>query len=283
MDRDPGARERNMARWTVAGSIGYVAGPVLIAGGAAIGIGWRGVLLLLALAALPLALSARRVPPPAKPHVDEETSSGNRTRAFLSVLRNREVLRWLVLLEAADLLLDIFHGFLALYFVDVAGVGAVEAALAVAIWTGAGFAGDVLLLVVLRRVSGHVYLRASAFAALFVYPAFLAVPSTAAKLGLLALLGLLNSGWYALPKAGLYSALPGRSGTAVAVAGVGGFVGAAVPAVLGFLAQDLGLATTMWILLLAPLALFAGVPSQSERSRHPSDAWPTAHERKQQQ
>ena len=44
MDREPARRERNMARWTVAGSIGYVAGPALIAAGVALGLGWRGVL-----------------------------------------------------------------------------------------------------------------------------------------------------------------------------------------------------------------------------------------------
>ncbi len=262
MDREPGARERNMARWTVAGSVGYVAGPVLIAGGVAAGIGWRGVLLVLALAALPLAFATRRAPLQAPLHA-VDGSGANRWRGFLSALRDRDVLRWLALLEAADLLLDVFHGFLALYFVDVAGVGAVEAALAVAVWTGAGFVGDVLLLAILRRVSGHAYLRATALAVLLAYPAFLAVPSTTAKLVLLALLGLLNSGWYALPKAGLYSALPGRSGTAVAVGGIGGFVGAGVPAVLGFLAQAFGLGLTMWVLLLAPLALLAGLPSRT--------------------
>ncbi len=177
------------------------------------------------------------------------------------------MLRWLVLLEAADLLLDVFHGFLALYFVDVARVGPAEAALAVAVWTGAGFAGDVFLLALLRRVRGYIYLRASALAALLVYPTFLLVPSTGAKFVVLAVLGLLNSGRYALPKAGLYGALPGRSGTAVAVAGLGGLVGSAVPALLGFLAQGLGLAATMWILVLAPLALVAGVPSERRRRR----------------
>jgi FSR family fosmidomycin resistance protein-like MFS transporter len=148
-------------------------------------------------------------------------------------------------LEAADLLLDVFHGFLALYFVDVAGVGPAEAALAVAIWTGAGLVGDVLLLAVLRRFSGWTYLRASSLAALLAYPLFLAVAAADVKLVLLAVLGLLNSGWYALPKAGLYSALPGRSGTAAA---------------LGFLAGTVGLGATMWLLVLAPLALLAGLP-----------------------
>ena len=264
MDCDPSARERNMARWAVAGSVGYVAGPVLLAGGIAIGVGWRGVLLMLALAAIPLTLAARRAPLHARA-AEREGDGG--LRAFLSAFRDAEVLRWLLLLEAANLLLDVFHGFLALYFVDVAGTTAVEAALAVAVWTGAGLAGDVLLLAVLTRVSGRTYLRASALAALFAYPALLAVPSTLVKFGLLALLGLLNSGWYALPKAALYAALPGRSGTAVAVAGVGGFVGAAVPALLGFLAQDVGLAVTMWLLLLAPVALLAGVPSHAKERR----------------
>jgi MFS transporter, FSR family, fosmidomycin resistance protein len=252
MDRDPENRDRNMARWTLAGSVGYVAGPVLIAGGIVLGFGWRGVLLGLAVTALPLAFAARRV--------TGRRKSPAPVRGFAAALRNREVLRWLALLEAADLLLDVFHGFLALYFVDVAGVGAVEAALAVAVWTGAGLVGDAALLWLLRRVSGIRYLRASALVALVAYAAFLGIPSLPAKLVLLALLGLFNSGWYALPKAGLYAALPGESGTAVAVAGVGGLVGACVPAALGFLAETLGLGATMWLLLLAPAALLVGVP-----------------------
>jgi FSR family fosmidomycin resistance protein-like MFS transporter len=252
MDRDPTDRDRNMARWTLAGSVGYVAGPVLIAGGVALGLGWRGVLLALAVAALPLAFAARRA-------TGRPTSSVP-VRGFRAALRNREVLRWLALLEAADLLVDVFHGFLALYFVDVAGVRPVEAALAVAVWTGAGLVGDAALLWLLRHVSGFRYLRVSALLALVAYAAFLGVPSLPVKLVLLALLGLLNSGWYALPKAGLYAALPGESGTAVAVAGIGGLAGACVPAALGFLAETVGLGPTMWLLLIAPAALLAGVP-----------------------
>ena len=255
MDSNPAARERNMARWTIAGSIGYVAGPVLIAGAVLVGIGWRGVLFLLALAAVPLAVAARRG---SGPVAQADGKPG--VRGLLAALRDREVLRWLVLLEAADLLFDVFHGFLALYFVDVVRVSAVEAALAVAIWTAAGLVGDLMLLAVLRRMSGWTYLRASALIVLVAYPLFLAIPSSAGKLGLLALLGLLNSGWYALPQAALYSTLPGRSGIAVAVGGIGGFMAAGVPAVLGLLAQTFGLGTTMWVLLVAPVALLAGIP-----------------------
>lgn len=71
----------------------------------------------------------------------------------------------------------------------------------------------------------------------------------------MAILGLLNSGWYAIPQAGLYDALHARSGAAVAVGGVGGLAGACIPLVLGFIAGAAGLAATMWILLLAPVVL----------------------------
>jgi hypothetical protein len=66
------------------------------------------------------------------------------------------------------------------------------------VWTGAGLAGDwlvLLVLLVLRRVDGLAYLRAGAAVSLLVYPAFLTVPGLAAKLVLAAALGLLNSGW----------------------------------------------------------------------------------------
>jgi FSR family fosmidomycin resistance protein-like MFS transporter len=253
MDAAPEERSRSMARWTVAGSVGYVAGPILVAGAVIAGIGWRGLLLLLALPAIPLALAVR----PA--HVDESKPDWG---GFLRALRSRAVLRWLAILEAADLLLDVFHAFLALYVVDVAGARPIAAALAVAVWTSAGLVGDILLLPVLKRVDGMAYLRVSAGLSLVAYPAFLLVPSLDAKFALLAVLGLLGSGWYALPKAALYDALPGRSGTAVAVGGVGGLAGSCVPALLGAVAGAAGLGVTMWVLLLAPVALLLGIPSR---------------------
>jgi MFS transporter, FSR family, fosmidomycin resistance protein len=94
----------------------------------------------------------------------------------------------------------------------------------------------------------------------FLYPTFLLTPGFAAKLPLLALLGVLNSGWYAIPKARLYGALPGESGTAIAVGSAGGFAGALTPLGLGLIAGAPGLGPTMWLLLLAPLTLLVGLP-----------------------
>jgi FSR family fosmidomycin resistance protein-like MFS transporter len=252
MDAEPDRRVRNMARWTLAGSVGYVAGPVVLAAALWTGLGWRGISVALGLCALPLIVGLRRLPP-AHRHV--EAPLLRRVGSALAELRRGEVLRHLAMLEAADLLLDVFHGFLALYFVDVVGTRPVEGALAVALWTGAGFAGDALLLLVLRYVDGERYLRWSAALAIIVYSGFLVLPGATTKLAFLVPLGLLNSGWYAIPKAGLYAALPGRSGAAVALGGIGGLVGALVPLVLGALAERAGLAPTMWLLLLAPIVL----------------------------
>ncbi len=251
MDTDPSRRERAMAAWTLAGSFGYVLGPLIVVVATWTGAGWRGALVTLAAAAAGSVAVARTVPLGA--------SAGRPFRETLAgigaALRTRAVLRWLAVLEAADLLLDVFHGFLALYFVDVAGTSPALAAGAVAAWTGAGLAGDALLLPLLRRVEGVRFLRATALASLVVYPAFLLCGDIRGKLVLVALLGLLNSGWYAVPQARLYETLPGQSGAAVAVGGLGGLAGSTIPVALGAAAAAFGLGATMWALLLAPVAL----------------------------
>ena len=178
----------------------------------------------------------------------------------LQALRRGEVLRWLVLLQFSDLMLDILHGYLALYFVDVAGVTPSQAALAVAVWTGAGLAGDLLLIPLLGRISGLSYLQLSAFVILGIFPAFLLVDNMALKLILVGLLGFLNAGWYAIPKGQLYSAMPGQSGTVMTLTNIFGFVGALVPLGIGWLAFHFGLDMAMWFLLSGPIALLFGIP-----------------------
>jgi MFS transporter, FSR family, fosmidomycin resistance protein len=259
MDVQPSQRVRNMARWTLAGSFGYVGGPLLLVAAIRAGIGWRGATAALAVAALPLSLAALGFP---SPHRGSAPRLGRAVREALAAARRPDVLRLLLTLESADLLLDVFHGFLALYLVEVAGQTVTRAALGIAVWTGAGLAGDWLLLPALGRLDGARIIRATALASLAAYPAFLLLPGFAAKLGLLAVLGLLNSGWYAIPKAWLYEALPERSGAAVAVGGLGGIAGSFVPLLLGLVAGAAGLAATMWLLLLAPLALLTLVRSE---------------------
>ena len=171
----------------------------------------------------------------------------------------------LTLLQFSDLMLDVLLRFLALYFVDVVGATPPQAGGAVAVCTGAGLLGNLLLIPLLERVRGLRYLRLSAMVELALFPTFLLVPGFWAKLVLLALLGLFSAGWYSVLKAQLYSAMPGQSGTVMAVGNIFGLMGALVPLGLGLVAERLDLIVAMWLLLLGPIALLTGVPRHSTR------------------
>jgi len=251
MDADPANRERNMARWTLAGSVGVATGPLLVATGA----GWRAIFLVYAVFAAVLVVL---VPPLRFDGGDEEAGGG--FRAAIRELRNPRVVRWLVLLELQDLGGDILYGYLALYFVDSVGVDAQAAALAVAVWTGADLVGNVIVLRALHRVGGLRWLRATALGVAVVFPAFQLAEGLVPKLVLIALLGALHSGWYPISKARLYEALPGRSGSAMALASTTGALGAVMPLALGLLAGRVGIHDAFWLVLLAPLSMLLFVP-----------------------
>jgi FSR family fosmidomycin resistance protein-like MFS transporter len=275
MDIDPARHEQNMARWVFAGSLGVLAGSLLVGASVATGAGWRACFGAISLVALLVVLRVRRLTRGGDQaggacgaqHDDEGDRRGGAHETFaesamaaLGELRRAEVWRWLVLLEVADLMLDGFHGYLALYFVDVVGVAGGRVAFAVAVWSGSGLAGDLLLIPLLERVRGLKYLRRSALVMLLLLPAFLAAPNVAVKLVLAGLIGVCNTGWYSILKAQLYSALPARSGAALALANVTGFVGSLIPLALGVFAERFGLSAAMWLLLVSPAALFAALP-----------------------
>jgi FSR family fosmidomycin resistance protein-like MFS transporter len=265
MDTDPTRHEQNMARWTFAGSAGVVAGPLALGAATTLGLGWRGLFLLFAGLALILLAAAYRFRWTGGQRESREGDRGFKAGVgdALRALRRGEVLRWLTLLESADLMGDVLLGFLALYFVDVVGATPGQAGAAVAVWTGVGLVGDLLLIPLLDRVRGLAYLRFSAGVTSVLFPAFLLVPGTWVKVVLLGLLGLFNTGWYSILKAQLYSTMPGQSGAVMAVGNVFGLVGALIPLGLGLVAERFDLAVTMWLLTLGPIALLVGIPGPS--------------------
>lgn len=266
MDLDPSRHEPQMARWTLAGSVGVVAGPLLLGAALFAGQSWRSVMLALGGLTLLITFLAWRQPRlRANGHAArDEAGAPLGLRAGLRqawrAVRQRTVLRWLVLLEFSDFMLDVLLGFMALYFVDVVGVSPALAGTAVAVWSGAGLLSDAVLIPLLERVRGLSYLRVSALVMLCLFPTFLLAPGYGAKLVVLALMGLANAGWYAILQGQLYTAMPGQSGTVMAVNSIFGLVTGAVPALLGFIAHKAGLPVTMWLLLLGPIALLIGIP-----------------------
>ena len=306
MDAWPDRQAQVMTRWDLAGSTGAVAGPLLLTAVLAAGGGWRVAYLALAAAAAaawlgiclrdPLsAASPAPDPDPAdadppdadSPDADSPGADSPgadladadspdrgrpwtaRVREVLAALRDWPVLRWLVLLQVADLLVDVFTGFLALYLVNVAHLSPAVAALAIAIRFGAGLAGDAVLVVLLERVADLAVLRASAVAAALLYPAFLLVPGTTAKLAILAALSMATAPWYPVLQARLYGSLPGRSSVAVTLSSAAGMAGGLGPLAVGLIADAFGLPWALAGLVAVPLAVLAGTaaagPGRQER------------------
>jgi FSR family fosmidomycin resistance protein-like MFS transporter len=263
MDSDPSRHDHNMARWTFAGSLGVTLGPPLLVGLSALSFGWRGAFLALGLLALIVLLFAwRKIPVPAILHPSlprwRDLFAG--FRAAFQSLRRREVVRWLLLLEFSDLMLDVLLGFLALYFHDVVGLSETQAAGAVLVWLVAGLAGDFLLIPLLEKVDGLRYLRWSVVLELILFPTFLLVPWPWLKLVLAGLLGFFNSGWYAILQGRLYSAMPGQSASVMALGNIAGLVGGLLPLLIGLAADAFGLHVAIWLLLAGPIALLIGLP-----------------------
>ncbi|MEO0869827.1 MAG: MFS transporter, partial [Cyanobacteria bacterium J06642_11] len=249
---------RMMALWNLAGSSGSVLGPLVLAGAIAIGQGWQQALLLLAgLSGLVLVWLWRMPmlvnrPPSSTGGVFHGLGSA------IAALKQPSIVRWLILVQVSDLMLDGFQGYVALYFVDVMGTSATKASVVMTFWLGVGFLGDLLLIPLLENVRGFTYLKVSSMLVLFLYPAFLLVPWLSAKYILLGGLGLLSAGWYSILKGQLYTAMPGQSGAVITLSNLFGLVGSLMPLLLGFLALKIGLESTLWVLVIAPVVLLIG-------------------------
>jgi MFS transporter, FSR family, fosmidomycin resistance protein len=260
MDAWPDRQARVMARWDLAGSTGAVAGPLLLTAVLAAGGGWRTAYLALAAAAAVawLGTCLRDPVPVAAAAALAGGGFWARARLVLGALRDRSVMRWVLLIEVADLLVDVLTGFLALYLVDVAHLPPAVAALAIALRLGAGLAGDAALVLVLERVSDVTVLRVSAVAAALLYPGFLLAPGPAAKLIILAVLSAATAPWYPILQARLYGSLPGRSSVAVTLSSAAALAGGLGPLTVGLIAQAFGLSWALAVLVVVPVAVLAG-------------------------
>lgn len=273
MDSDTDRHEQNMARWTLAGTLGVLAGPLLLGLFVYLGLGWRGTYALLAsLSTLILLLAFKRIPPDAFPA--SRPSFGlllDGFRAALAALKRKEVWRWLLLLEFSDLMLDVLLSYLALYFVDVARVTAWQAGVAVAFWLALGLFTDFAFIPFIdRRPDSVKFLRLTAAAQMVFFPLFLLVPGFLPKLVMITFVNFFNTGWYSILQGRLYSALPGQSASLMAIGAVTTPIAKLLPLLIGFLADRFGLQAAMWLLLLGPIALLVGLPKNGQPSTRPT-------------
>lgn len=262
MDSDPARHQQNMARWVVAGSMGALAGTLAVSATVALGWGWRGVfgaIVLITLGAVyQLRSCAFLKPSSMEKSLEPQASFWQRVGKALHLLRDGNVWRWLILLELSDLMLDLFTGLLPLYLVAIVHLTEAQAGLSVTICVALGLIGDFLLIPLLESVSSLRYLQLAALTVLLLFPAFLLIPNVAIKLALLIPLSLSRTGWYAILKGHLYSALPGQSSAVMLLGTIAGQLTTFIPVGLGLIADRYGLDIAMWVLLIAPIALLLG-------------------------
>ncbi|HMB22009.1 MAG: MFS transporter [Chloroflexota bacterium] len=264
MDADTSRHEQNMARWTFAGSLGVLTGPLLLGLFVYFGLGWRGTYAALASLSTLCLLAALKYLPADVASVPSFPSLRvvfDGFRAALSALKRGDVWRWLILLEFADLMLDVLFSYLALYFVDVARVTETQAGIAVTVWLAMGLVTDFLFIPVIDRQKDSLqYLRLTALLELFAFVLFLLIPGFIPKLIVVIAVNLFNTGWYPILQGRLYSSLPGQSASIMALGSVTAPLAKFFPFLIGFLADQFGLQAAMWLLLLGPVALLIGLP-----------------------
>ncbi len=264
MDSNTARHEQNMARWTFAGSLGVLTGPLILGLFVYFGLGWRGMYAALAsLSTLCLLAALRYLPPDpiSVPPLPVPRVVFDGFRAAFSALKRTEVWRWLLLLEFAELTSDVLFGYLALYFVDVGHVTGIQAGGAVVAWLAMGLITDFLFIPIIDRHKDSIhYLRITALLELVAFAVFLLVPGFVFKLLFVIAVNLFNTGWYSILQGRLYSSLPGQSASVMALGSVTALIARFLPFLIGFFADRFDLQTAMWFLLLGPLALLIGLP-----------------------
>jgi FSR family fosmidomycin resistance protein-like MFS transporter len=271
MDSDAARHEQNMARWTFAGSLGVLTGPLLLGLFVYFGLGWRGAYAALASFSSLCLLAALRYLPPDSRSSPSLPSLGvvfDGFRAAFAALKRREVWRWLLLLEFADLMGDVLFSYLALYFVDVGRATETQAGIAVTVWLAMGLISDFLFIPFIDRQKDSLkFVRLTALLEIFAFSIFLLTPGFIPKLLIVIVVNLFNTGWYPILQGQLYSSLPGQSASIMAIGSVTAPLAKFFPFLIGFLADQVGLQTAMWILLLGPLALLIGLSRLTNQSQ----------------
>jgi FSR family fosmidomycin resistance protein-like MFS transporter len=264
MDSAPDRHEQNMARWTFSGSLGNLLGPILLGAFVYLGLGWRGTYAFLAaLSAFCLAAAFRLVPPDrnSAPRLPDFSTVLDGFRAAFRALKRREVWRWLLLLDFADLMMDVLLGYLALYFVDVVHATETQAGIAVTFWLALGLLTDFIFIPFIDKQPDSLkFIRRTACLEILAFSVFLLVPGFIPKLIAIVFVNIFNTGWYPVLQGRLYSALPGQSASIMAIGSVTAPLAKLFPLLIGLLADRFGLGLAICLLLLGPLALIIGLP-----------------------
>jgi predicted MFS family arabinose efflux permease len=257
--------ELAVARATLLGSIGDLAGPALLALCLTTGLGWRAAFVVagLGMAAYGLLLASQPLPAPAPP--PDVIGDGDPPPRYEigAVLRDRRVFRLGLLAALVDVFDEPFLAFAIAYLVTTRGQPAGVAALT----AGVGLAGGVVAAAWASRVE-RAEITPSAVAALLVggVAAILLAPHPGvAALGAAGVGAAVNLAWISLEPRVL-TLRPGQAGTTSAVVSAVAQLAVPVPLVAGVLADAAGVSTAL-LLYLALALVFATLNRRDRATR----------------
>lgn len=262
IDGDLAAAARTMTRWTIAGGIGDLMTPLLIAGALGLGFGWRPLFWVAVLLWLGMATVVwpQRFPEASHAHDESDQPAPGPLASLREGLANPRLLRWAGITTVTSMLDEIFLGFAALYLTDVVGLQVAVASLLLGGQTIGGLIGLFALDRVLGRIRRERLLLGASLITLTSAVVLLTVrwlPATA--LALFAI-GVSASCWYPLAAAAAYETLPGRSGTVRAVKSLGAPFEIVLPLVVGAVAQRWSVTAGLGVLCLAPVFVLLLLP-----------------------
>jgi predicted MFS family arabinose efflux permease len=259
--------ELAVARATLLGTIGDLAGPALLAVCLTAGLGWRAAFVVagLGMAGYALLLASQPLPAPTRP-ADATPDADQRPRQEVAaVLRDRRVFRLGLLAALVDVFDEPFLAFAIAYLVTTRGQPAGVAALT----AGVGLAGGVAAAAWASRVE-RAEITPSAVAVLLVggVGAIVATPHpVGAALGAAGVGAAVNLAWISL-EARVLRLRPGQAGTTSAMVSAVAQLAVLVPLVAGVLADRAGVPTAL-LLYLALALVFATLNRRDRATRIP--------------
>lgn len=256
----PGRLRAVLARANLFGALGDLAGPVLLAGAVALGLGWRGSFAVgaVALAAYGWWLAASPLPEPrcdGDPGADSRVEEAEGPAGRSKLWRDGRVWRLGLISLLIGPLDEALLGFLIAYLQQGRGLSQTTATLAGGAFVVGGILAYTVVAPRLHQRSDRSVLVASAVAMAVSLAVVVGVPATwvIVPAGLAFDVGL-SCGWLVLQHQAL-TLVPGRAGTVGAMVSTIEMGGAVIPLLIGVVADRYGLAAGLWGFALLPVAV----------------------------
>lgn len=268
VERDPAQSERVLAEWTLAGALGDLAAPLLLAATLALGWGFRAAWVIAALAFIACGFYAGRAA--ARADSSESTAGSVASSqeesddplSFLELWRKARdtpgLLAWLTGATLCSLMDETLVAFCALWMRQRFAADSAATVGVFALMLG-GFLGLIALHRLLLRFRPGTLLLAACCGSVLALGLWLAAGSPWLAALALGGLGACAATHYPLAQAAAYRALPNGASSVAALSQLFGPLDLAIPVLLGLLADRYGLAVALLGLLLQPFGLLVAL------------------------